>query len=221
MTKAEADMWLNEKGVDRWTHKGHRKQVIASLGLPYPPPKGWRRELRATLMNWNGIGESPFVPISIKKSKNLARKLWSERKAKTLRVKKTKAPKAVNASPAFMPVIHGWHGAYSAYLDSGSWRRKRKLIWTLHDGKCWATGQRACHVHHITYTRIYNEWICDLMPLSEEIHNEIHRQKGGTAMSKTIAVLGKPSVDAFIARYRSVTWEQAFAYAEARATFRE
>jgi len=82
----------------------------------------------------------------------------------------------------------------------------------LHGGKCWITGRKAQNVHHLTYARIYYEWVCDLMPLCQDIHEEIHRQKQGDAMQKTIAVLGEERVRAFIARYRDVTWEQAVQY---------
>jgi len=192
-----------------------RRAAAALLGLPYPSPKGWYQKVVDTLKMWDGSGESPFTSISIEESKKLAKKLRAERRGIKPRQhregyqKKEEKPKIVQPVPA---ILHGWDGTYSKYLDSKRWARKRKVIMALHGGKCWITGKKAQNVHHITYARIYREAICDLMPLCQDIHEEIHRQKQPDTMAKTIAVLGEERVRAFVARYRDVTWEQASQY---------
>lgn len=63
---------------------------------------------------------------------------------------------------------------YEAYLLSPEWKAKREQRLTISNHSCSAcTASRNVHVHHLTYERIFNENMEDLLPLCEEHHNRI------------------------------------------------
>jgi len=60
---------------------------------------------------------------------------------------------------------------YAAYLISPQWQAKRQKRLALSGHRCSACADaRAVHVHHLTYARIFNENMTDLMPLCETHH---------------------------------------------------
>src|SRR3990167_11370825 len=72
---------------------------------------------------------------------------------------------------------------YRKYLKSEKWRKKRKrfLLWCKSSNKyrCWKCGRnfssrRKPNVHHLTYSRIYNERWSDLMLLCQRCHEKTH-----------------------------------------------
>lgn len=63
---------------------------------------------------------------------------------------------------------------YSAYLLSDQWRAKRDARLAINSGTCSACSKtKGIHVHHLTYARIFNEDMADLLPLCEEHHQQI------------------------------------------------
>ena len=67
--------------------------------------------------------------------------------------------------------------AYQEYLLSSKWQEKRTeriLIGKKRCAACHST--QNLHVHHLTYSRIYNEDMADLVPLCEPCHEYIERQ---------------------------------------------
>jgi len=63
---------------------------------------------------------------------------------------------------------------YAAYLESGKWKHKRAQVINAHHGRCLACGTKSnIQVHHLTYERIFNEDLTDLMPLCELHHSQV------------------------------------------------
>jgi len=68
---------------------------------------------------------------------------------------------------------------YYRYLASSEWRRKAarrlELNKRLFGGMCEICFDRkAVLCHHITYDRIYREWIGDLAAICQECHKDVH-----------------------------------------------
>ncbi len=60
---------------------------------------------------------------------------------------------------------------YSDYLNSEDWKSKRSQRLLIANFKCAACRSSKCvQVHHLTYARIFNEDMADLMPLCEPHH---------------------------------------------------
>lgn len=73
---------------------------------------------------------------------------------------------------------HGaWWTAYNAYLKSPQWRAKRKLVLARDRHTCQGCGKHAeqcdgpLQVHHLTYTRVSRELMCDLTTLCRDCHD--------------------------------------------------
>lgn len=66
-------------------------------------------------------------------------------------------------------------GHYREYLQSEAWKAKRKAA-LIRDGlRCQLCGhEKNLHVHHITYDRIYDEDLDDLITLCNECHSRLH-----------------------------------------------
>lgn len=65
---------------------------------------------------------------------------------------------------------------YSAYLLSDQWKAKRDARLAINSGTCSACSKtKGIHVHHLTYARIFNEDMADLLPLCEEHHAQIEQ----------------------------------------------
>lgn len=60
---------------------------------------------------------------------------------------------------------------YELYLQSPAWREKRIQRLKIAKNRCAACAKgKAIHVHHLTYARIFNEEMADLLPLCEPHH---------------------------------------------------
>lgn len=63
---------------------------------------------------------------------------------------------------------------YGLYLQSEEWREKREHVLRRDKRECQLCGELARHVHHLTYERIYNEPLYDLVSLCASCHDMIH-----------------------------------------------
>lgn len=71
-----------------------------------------------------------------------------------------------------------WWAAYSAYLLTPEWRRRRAKALERDGYLCQGCLEAvACEVHHITYERLFNELICDLVSLCHDCHQQCHPHK--------------------------------------------
>jgi 5-methylcytosine-specific restriction endonuclease McrA len=73
---------------------------------------------------------------------------------------------------------HDWWRRYYAYLETPAWRAKRKKVLARARGICEGCGERqATQAHHVTYARVGQEMLFDLVAMCEDCHHAIH-QKG-------------------------------------------
>lgn len=84
---------------------------------------------------------------------------------------------------------------YKAYLKSGVWRRKRKLVLKRDDYTCCMCGKKkkkGMHVHHSTYKRLGDEDLRDLVVLCSgchlSIHGKRHRRKSKYKRPQSLAI---------------------------------
>lgn len=66
---------------------------------------------------------------------------------------------------------------YTKYLESDEWKEKRKLVAKDRNNTCELCGKSVLfgfHIHHLTYERIFNEDLDDLMFLCAECHSKVH-----------------------------------------------
>lgn len=72
--------------------------------------------------------------------------------------------------------VDGVTGRYTAYLISEAWLAKRAARLKLSKGRCSVprcrTGSKVIHCHHLTYERVFNEDLADLLPLCSEHHQK-------------------------------------------------
>lgn len=67
---------------------------------------------------------------------------------------------------------------YARYLLSPMWRVKRDRVMKRAGGICEGCGvARATEVHHLTYDRIYEEPLFDLVAICTPCHERIHKDK--------------------------------------------
>ena len=66
---------------------------------------------------------------------------------------------------------------YGLYLKSAAWKKKRDAVVKRDGGECVFCGDVAQHVHHLTYDRIYNESLYDLVAVCNECHKAVHYDK--------------------------------------------
>lgn len=84
--------------------------------------------------------------------------------------------------------------AYQEYLKSDEWRERRGRRLQLSDGKCEVCGSvKGLEVHHITYDRIFNEHMEDLMVVCYRHHRTAHnlRKRQATTRAGIIKNIGK------------------------------
>lgn len=75
---------------------------------------------------------------------------------------------------------------YSVYLQSQAWQAKRQLRLVKAKFKCEACGaKKALQVHHLTYARIFQEDVEDLMVLCELHHKAIEEMIEKGALTRT------------------------------------
>tara|TARA_R110000868_G_scaffold285682_2_gene546136 strand:- start:2653 stop:3003 length:351 start_codon:yes stop_codon:yes gene_type:complete len=63
---------------------------------------------------------------------------------------------------------------YEKYLMSSEWAKKRMQTMDRDNWKCVICGNEAEVVHHLTYERIFNESLNDLVSLCTECHQREH-----------------------------------------------
>ncbi len=66
---------------------------------------------------------------------------------------------------------------YGLYLKSAEWKKKRDAVVKRDKGECVFCGDTAQHVHHLTYERVYNESLYDLVAVCNECHKAVHYDK--------------------------------------------
>jgi len=65
------------------------------------------------------------------------------------------------------------------YLESDAWQNIRKKILNRDNNKCVVCGTSSnLDIHHITYERVGNEDVDDLVTVCRKHHNEIHKKYG-------------------------------------------
>lgn len=66
-----------------------------------------------------------------------------------------------------------WHSVeYTSYMQSPAWQRKRLQILNRSGGRCETCGRAATQVHHLTYERLGNEYMSDLLAVCEPCHDK-------------------------------------------------
>lgn len=71
-----------------------------------------------------------------------------------------------------------WRRKYRKYLRSKAWKKKRERRLAMSDGMCEDCKVKpANHVHHLTYKRVFREWMKDLLPLCVDCHEKRHPRK--------------------------------------------
>lgn len=63
---------------------------------------------------------------------------------------------------------------YRRYLQSDTWKTKRKAVLRAAGFRCRRCGAPATEVHHETYKRIYKERLSDLTALCSKCHEAAH-----------------------------------------------
>jgi len=70
-----------------------------------------------------------------------------------------------------------WWEWYGNYLHTDQWREKRRKVLNRDDHVCQSCLDRdATEVHHLTYARVGNEPLFDLIAVCSECHREIHNK---------------------------------------------
>lgn len=71
-----------------------------------------------------------------------------------------------------------WWDWYTQYLQSPAWARKRAKVLARDNYQCRGCGEsRATQVHHLTYERVGNELLFDLVAVCDRCHEQCHPQK--------------------------------------------
>lgn len=64
--------------------------------------------------------------------------------------------------------------AYQDYLKTDEWQTRRQQRLQYDNHKCKFCKKTATQVHHLTYDRIYNESLYDLISVCKDCHEYIH-----------------------------------------------
>lgn len=71
-----------------------------------------------------------------------------------------------------------WWDEYDAYINSPDWHEKREKVLRRDRYLCQGCLERqAINVHHLTYARLFNELLCDLVSLCIPCHQLCHPYK--------------------------------------------
>lgn len=71
-----------------------------------------------------------------------------------------------------------WWEWYNRYLASPQWQEKRRKVLGRCKGICEGCGKRpAHHIHHLTYDRVGDEMLFDLVAVCLDCHRRIHPDK--------------------------------------------
>lgn len=68
-----------------------------------------------------------------------------------------------------------WQTWYQEYLASRTWQRRRDLVMVRDGRTCQACGGRASRVHHLTYKRVGQEPLFDLVAICDSCHRQLHK----------------------------------------------
>ena len=66
---------------------------------------------------------------------------------------------------------------YRMYLASKEWKKRRARVMDRDNYLCRICGKRATEVHHLTYDRIFDEPLYDLVAICRECHEVITEMK--------------------------------------------
>lgn len=89
----------------------------------------------------------------------------SSKKKQTKKKEKSSSTKKKRRNP----------GDYQKYLASPEWRKKRNQRIILDDNQCQICGSKInLEVHHLTYDRVFNEDVDDLITLYGKCHRMVH-----------------------------------------------
>ena len=97
---------------------------------------------------------------------------------------------------AFLPVPSPMnHRRHRRYMNSQTWRGKRKGYFKRHEKKCAACKTERCiTLHHMTYENLGRETDADLVPLCQECHTLYHQ---------LYAITSRESTEQFLADYQT------------------
>ena len=84
-------------------------------------------------------------------------------------------------------IQQNWRRKYDAYLSTSKWKTLREKVLARANGRCEGCGERkATHVHHLTYERLGNEMLFDLVAVCDACQKKIHPQR------RSVASLAQP-----------------------------
>lgn len=87
-------------------------------------------------------------------------------------------------------VVEGY-ASYEEYLDSEEWAVKRDAVLNRDGHKCQAClVEVATQVHHLTYDRIYEEPMFDLVSVCRACHEKVHAKKIAAAAAVKLGSTG-------------------------------
>lgn len=70
------------------------------------------------------------------------------------------------------------HAAYSEYLTSPAWKKKRAMVLDRAGDLCEGCGvNRAIQVHHLTYEHVGDEFLWELKAVCRQCHQKAHPEK--------------------------------------------
>ena len=79
--------------------------------------------------------------------------------------------------------LQRWRRKYDAYLSSPKWKVLRRKVLARAKGICEGCEERkATQVHHLTYERLGNEMLFDLVAVCDACQKQIHPQRKGAAV---------------------------------------
>jgi 5-methylcytosine-specific restriction endonuclease McrA len=103
-------------------------------------------------------------------------------------LEKRRATKTTSTSTLFPSATRLSTEEYHNYLQSPEWKKKVSLI-KQRDKVCQLTGATTqLEVHHITYDRLGNEDLSDLVLLSRSAHQSVHDYYGSYSRSNTYPI---------------------------------
>lgn len=71
-----------------------------------------------------------------------------------------------------------WWRRYHRYMESEEWRAVRRKVWQRENGLCQGCREvKGAHVHHLTYERLGEELLTDLVLYCEPCHEKAHGRK--------------------------------------------
>jgi 5-methylcytosine-specific restriction endonuclease McrA len=71
-----------------------------------------------------------------------------------------------------------WWATYTAYLQTPEWFAKRQVVFHRANGVCEGCRRLpAVHVHHLTYERVGDELLFDLVAVCRACHQKAHPNK--------------------------------------------